>query len=71
MSGNSGYWGKRAAEFRCAIVDEQILHTLIRRYDEVEKPLLTPDELEILTFALYMESLRRNGAVAKARNQST
>lgn len=60
------YSGGHGACMRCAIVGEETIKQLIKRYDGLGKPL-TNDEREILLFALYNESEARGGIVAEAQ----
>lgn len=51
---------------KCAIVGEQTIKSLIKRYDGIGKPL-TRDEEQILLAALYLESEKYGGIVVKAQ----
>lgn len=51
---------------KCAIVGDETIKALIKRYDGLGKPL-TADETQILLAALYFESERRDGIVGEVQ----
>lgn len=53
---------------RCKILTDRELRSLVKRYEGVGSEL-TRDEYEILLFALYLESERREGLVWQVQQE--